>query len=81
MKPPKFFEYLFKLKKTNYDIEYKMIFADNSLELIKKVEEFTENIPKGDIVKINMGRTIANIGYKVWPDDDDDKNIKKKDKK
>lgn len=80
MKPPKFFEDLFKLKKTNYDIEYKMIFADNSLELIKKVEEFTENIPKGDIIKINMGRTIANIGYKVWPDDDDE-NIKKKDKK
>ena len=79
MKPPKFFEELFKLKKTNYDIEYKMIFADNSLELIKKVEEFTENIPKGDIVKINMGRTIANIGYKVWPDEDED--IKKKDKK
>lgn len=72
MKPPKFFEDLFKPKKTNYDIEYKMIFADNSLELIKKVEEFTENIPKGDIIKINMGRTIANIGYKVWSDEDED---------
>lgn len=67
MKPPKFFQDLFKVKKVDYETKHEMIVAKNSIELLNKVEEFVAKIPKNDILKITMGNTIANITYKIYP--------------
>lgn len=67
MKPPKFLENLFKAKKVDYETKHEMIIGKNSIDLLKKVEEFVAKIPKNDILRITMGNTIAHITYKIHP--------------